>query len=219
MFKEFLVQNNIVPAPVMDLSGKKLIKLDLSKHNQELAQLDLNDESAFSRFISDQLKDDEIGYGGYGEERSLYSRSDLFSSEEPRTIHLGLDLWTEAGTSVFAPLDGKIHSFNNLAVHGDYGPVIILEHQIENRVFYSLYGHLSVKSLENKKVGQEVKEGQEFAWLGGYHENFHWPPHLHFQLMLDLQGKTGDYSGVCRKSESSAYLENCPDPALLLIEQ
>ena len=216
MLKELLAQNNIIPAPVLDLAEKKLIKLDLSKYNQELAQRDLNDESDFSRFILDHLKDNEIGYGGYGEERSLYSRSDLFSSEEPRTIHLGLDLWTEAGTSVYAPLDGKIHSFNNLAVHGDYGPVIILEHQIGDQMLYSLYGHLSVKSLDDKKIGHKIKKGQEFAWLGAYYENFHWPPHLHFQLMWDLQGNTSDYPGVCKKSESSAYLENCPDPMLLL---
>ncbi len=216
MLKELLVQNNIIPAPVMDLSGKKLVNLDLSKHNRELTQLDLNDESAFSRFISDQLEFNEIGYGGYGEERSIYSRSDLFSSEEPRTIHLGLDLWTEAGTSICAPLDGKIHSYNNLAVHGDYGPVIILEHHIGDLLLYSLYGHLSVKSLEDKQIGQEVKKGQEFAWLGAYHENFHWPPHLHFQLMWDLNGRVGDYPGVCKKSESSAYLKNCPDPEILL---
>ncbi len=216
MLEEILIQNEIIPAPVMDLSGKRFVKLDLSKNNEKLAQLDLNDEQAFSQFISDQLKDDEIGYGGYGEERSLYSRSDLFSSEEPRTVHLGTDLWTAAGTSVFAPLEGKIHSFSNLAVHGDYGPVIILEHQLGDQKLYSLYGHLSLKSLKGKKVGQEIKKGQEFAWLGAYHENFHWPPHLHFQLMWDLQGKTGDYPGVCKKSESLAYLENCPDPKLLI---
>ena len=218
MLKQLLDQNAVIPAPVIDLNEKKLVQLDLSKNNQELAHLNLNDESAFSTFISDQLKGDEIGCGGYAEERSLYSRSELFSSEEPRTVHLGIDLWTAAGTSGFAPLAGKIHSFSNLAVHGDYGPIIILEHQLADQKLYSLYGHLSLKSLEGKRVGQKIKKGQEFAWLGDYHENFHWPPHLHFQLMWDLQGNTGDYPGVCKKSEAKRYLSNCPDPKLLISE-
>lgn len=216
MLEELLQENNIRPGKVMRFDQSKAIKLDLSKDNQALAEIDLNDEHSFSSFIFDQLDKDLIGYGGYGEERGLYSRSDLFEGEEPRTIHLGIDLWTSARTPVYAPLDATIHSFDNRAVHGDYGPVIILEHDLGDKKLYSLYGHLSVSSLEGKQRGQLIKKGEKFAWLGEYKENFHWPPHLHFQLMWDMQGNKGDYLGVCKRTEKEFFLANCPDPSIFI---
>lgn len=199
----------------MKLDNEKLHHFDLSKYNKALDNVDLNDEQAFTQYIFNELKANNCtaGIGGYGEERSLYSRSTLFSDEEPRTIHLGIDVWTAAGEAVFAPLDSTVHSFANRNVHGDYGPVIILEHNIENHVFHTLYGHLSTDSLDGLTIGQEIKKGQEFARIGQYHENFHWPPHLHFQVIIDMQDMVGDYPGVCKKSESDFYLKNCVDPS------
>lgn len=216
MLEQLLAQHQIKASQVIACDESKAIKLDLSKDNEALAAVDLNNEASFGQFIFDQLPEGSIGYGGYGEERSLYARSDLFSAEEPRTIHLGVDLWAKAGTLVYTPLDAKVHSFDNRAYHGDYGPVIILEHQVANRTLYSLYGHLSITSLEGKSLGQVIRAGEQFAWLGEYAENFHWPPHLHFQLMWDLQGHVDDYPGVCRASEKDKYLANCPDAELLL---
>lgn len=220
MLQQLLKENKLKPHPVIafDWASGNFHRLDLSKDNPDLAQIDVNDEQSFSSYINQVLKDHkaEIGIGGYGEERSLYSRSDLFDDEEPRTIHLGIDIWAPARTPVFAPLDGKIHSFDNRAYHGDYGPVIILEHQLADKRLFSLYGHLSIKSLEGKEVGQPIHASEQFAWLGEYGENFHWPPHLHFQLMWDMEGNVEDYPGVCKASEKEVYLKNCPDPNLFL---
>jgi murein DD-endopeptidase MepM/ murein hydrolase activator NlpD len=218
MLKDLVQKQAVVSASVIRLAPEKAIPLDLSKSNQNLSSIDLNDEASFSSFIFDQLKEDEVGYGGYAEERSLYSRSDLFEGEEPRSIHLGIDLWSAAGTAVYAPLEGTIHSFDNRAFHGDYGPVIILAHRLENEVFYSLYGHLSTESLQGLEKGRVIKAGQQIATMGHYAENFHWPPHLHFQLILDMQGHEGDYPGVCKASEKEAYLQNCPDPSFLIFD-
>jgi len=52
--------------------------------------------------------------------------------------------------------------------------------------------------------------------FGGMDENGYWPPHLHFQLMFDMEGKHGDYPGACRYSEKDKYLKNIPDPQLIL---
>lgn len=214
--KELLQLHHINPSQVIRFKREDVVPLDLSRHNAPLAQIDLNDEFAFNQFIFGQLNTGKIGFGGYGEERGLYSRSDLFDGEEARTIHLGVDIWTASGTFVYAPLEGTVHSFDNHAVHGDYGPVIILKHQIEGFVFHSLYGHLSTDSLDGLSVGQFVKKGQVLAKVGAYHENFHWPPHLHFQLIIDMGEHMGDYPGVCKKSESQYYLSNCPDPELII---
>jgi hypothetical protein len=47
-------------------------------------------------------------------------------------------------------------------------------------------------------------------------ENGNWPSHLHFQIILDLQDWQGDYPGVCKYSERQLWLDNCPDPDLIL---
>lgn len=216
--KELLKSVDIAPAQVVKFEAQEAVRLDLSKRNDQLQEIDLNDAEAFSTFIHRQIADGggNIGWGGYLEERALYARSALFQEVEPRTIHLGIDVWAAAGTKVFAPLDGVVHSFDNRKIHGDYGPVIILRHSVNNLVFHTLYGHLSTASLHGLKEGQHLEKGQSFASLGIYEENFHWPPHLHFQVIMDMQGLEGDYPGVCRKSELGYYRTNCPDPQVLV---
>jgi murein DD-endopeptidase MepM/ murein hydrolase activator NlpD len=217
--EELLKSADTAPVQVVKFEAQQAVRLDLSKHNHQLQQIDLNDAEAFSTFINRQIADGggSIGWGGYLEERGLYSRSALFQETEPRTIHLGIDIWAAAGTSVFAPLDGVVHSFDNRKIHGDYGPVIILRHCINDQVFHTLYGHLSTASLQGLQEGQHIEKGQCFASLGVYEENFHWPPHLHFQAIMDMQGQMGDYPGVCRKSEQDYYQNNCPDPDCLVL--
>lgn len=213
-----LQQSGLVPASPVRLDPARLHHFDLSHQNKALNRIDLNDEEQFTRYIFGELEAHECtaGIGGYAEQRSLYSRSDLFEDEEPRTIHLGVDIWTQSGTPVYAPLEAIVHSFANHKVHGDYGPVIILQHELEGETFFTLYGHLSTMSLHGLYEGKWIKRGEQFASLGAYHENYHWPPHLHFQVMLDMEGKKGDYPGVCKASERDYYLANCPDPAVLL---
>ena len=130
-------------------------------------------------------------------------------------IHLGLDIWGPADTPVFAPLAGTVHSFAFNDAFGDYGATLILKHQLDDLVFHTLYGHLSLASIQNKKEGQVIVGGETIAWFGAPEENGHWPPHLHFQVIQNMQGNSGDYPGVCSYEDQSGYLENCPNPALL----
>jgi murein DD-endopeptidase MepM/ murein hydrolase activator NlpD len=156
-------------------------------------------------------------YGGYGEDRSVYTQ-ELFApaGEEPRTIHLGLDIFAPHGTEVFTPLPGRVHSSKVNDRPGDYGPTIILEHSIHGGQFYTLYGHLSRESLKGLKPGAAFMAGEAIASLGTRNENGGWPPHLHFQIILDLKGMRGDYPGVCKRSEREQWLAICPDPRPLL---
>lgn len=194
--------------------------LDFTANNTRLSAVDYKDTAAFDRYIQTELLDDgsKIGVGGYDEHRVLYARSTHFGTahEEPRCIHLGIDLWVPAGTPVIAPLPGVLHSFADNDHFGDYGPTLILQHTIEGHTFYTLYGHLSRSSLLNLSIGQPFEAGQPIATVGPWPENGHWPPHLHFQLMESLGEATGDYPGVCTLSDRAAYLANCPDPNLLL---
>ncbi|WP_298392820.1 peptidoglycan DD-metalloendopeptidase family protein [Flavobacterium sp.] len=196
------------------------VAIDLSTTNEGLSLLNLTDANAFEHYIEEYLakKNAKVAYGGYLENRNLYKRSTVFNSDksEERNIHIGLDLWIKAGTSVLAALDGTIHSFQNNTSLGDYGPTIILEHQVEEITFYTLYGHLSLDSLSGKQVGAKVTKGDVIATLGSAPINGDYAPHLHFQIIIDLEGKTGDYAGVSSTNTLEFYKSNCPDPNELL---
>jgi 4-aminobutyrate aminotransferase-like enzyme/Ser/Thr protein kinase RdoA (MazF antagonist) len=162
-----------------------------------------------------------IGIGRYHEARLLYTTEQfkVQTDEMPqaRTVHLGIDLYMHSNALVYAPLDGRVHSFNNNTGHLDYGPAIILEHQIEDgERFYTLYGHLSLDSLEELTVGMPVAKGQSFARIGEPPTNGGWPPHLHFQIILDMLGETGNFPGVARPAEWDIWNHVCPDPNLIL---
>lgn len=200
----------------------KLLLLDFTDTNKELTAEVVEDIDLFSAYVSQQLTEAGAlyGIGGYDEHRTVYSRSKVFDpatpGEEPRRLHLGIDIWGKAGTAVFAPLEGIVHSFAFNDQYGDYGATIILYHACNEVSFHSLYGHVSLKDLEGLTEGKKVKAGELIAHFGEPKENGHWPPHLHFQLILDMEGRKGDYPGVCKFSEREKYLLNCPDPDMIL---
>jgi murein DD-endopeptidase MepM/ murein hydrolase activator NlpD len=197
----------------------RLFEFDFTASNTELAPEDVNDTTKFSNWVSKKLKDNNsrYGIGGYMEHRTLYARSQLFNTEdEPRRLHLGVDIWADAGTPVYVPINATIHSFADNNHFGDYGPTIILKHQLDGLELYTLYGHLNRESLNGLSAGDLVVKGKQIAVFGNQDENGHWPPHLHFQLMFDMEGCYGDYPGVGRYSEKDKYLRNIPDPNLIL---
>lgn len=202
------------------ISYTEYIPLDLSVSNIELSKLAIDDATIFEEFIEEKLLKNKakVAFGGYNEERNLYKRSTVFNDNqtEERNIHIGLDLWIKAGTPVLAALDGTIHSFNYNNNLGDYGPTILLKHSIKDQSFYTLYGHLSLESIANIEVGSFFTKGQQLATLGDASVNGNYAPHLHFQIIKDIATNIGDYPGVCSKKDLNYYLENCPDPNLLL---
>ena len=173
------------------------------------------DAAAATREIFCRLEqaDAEVGIGRYKEARACYTAEQFrpADGQEPRTVHLGVD-----GTPLQAPLPGTVHSFQDNALPLDYGPTIILEHALEGVVFYTLYGHLSPDSLEGLAVGMPVARGQEFARVGTYPGNGNWPPHVHFQITVDLLGEAGNFPGVAAASQLGVWESLCPDPNLIL---
>lgn len=196
------------------------IKIDLSLTNPELQDISISEIDECTAYIKNVLDRNNaaVAYGGYLEKRNLYANNSKFTSADinNRNIHLGVDFWTEAGSGVLAPLNGKIHSFKNNTSYGDYGPTIILEHNSNNVLFYSLYGHLSLESISGLYIGKEYKKGDVIATLGTPDINVGYAPHLHFQLINDIQGSFGDYPGVCSEKDRESYVLNCPDPNHLL---
>ena len=217
---EILLNQTSIKVIDETINYKNYVAFDLSAKYTDELNLDLTNSEKFEEYVENHLSRNKakVAFGGYLETRNLYKRSTTFNDKitEERNIHIGLDLWIKAGTSVLSALDGKIHSFQNNISLGDYGPTIILEHEIEDVTFYTLYGHLSLESLEGKKEGQFVKKGEKIAELGKPPINGDYAPHLHFQIIKDIQNKKGDYPGVCSANELDFYKENCPDPNLLM---
>lgn len=203
-----------------EIEYSEYVPLNLSVTNTDLQNHKLETAQDYEIFIQNCLDaaHGKIMFGGYVETRNLYQRSTVFknSDSDERNIHIGLDLWINEQAPIYAALEGKIHSFQNNTALGDYGPTIILEHQIDNFKFHTLYGHLSEVSLVGKKVGDLVQKGTQIATLGLPPINGDYAPHLHFQIIIDMEGNFGDYPGVCNEKRLSFYKENCPDPNWLL---
>lgn len=229
-----------------DPARQKIAALDLTASNRGLDETIFNDTAIFSAYIDALRKKQNADYliGGYNELRVIYGRSELFNTQktvrsidgpvevnelkvppyiggdpgesEPRRLHIGTDVWGPAGTPVFAFMGGMVHSFAFNDNYGDYGATLVLAHQLDSVPFYTLYGHISLRDINYINEGDYVVRGQEIAHFGDKKENGHWPPHLHFQIISDMELYEGDYPGVCRQSERKKYLNNCPDPDLIL---
>ena len=206
------------PVLIIDPSKDRISRLDLSSENPDLTPDVYGNIEKFTSFIDMnlQMTGSAFLYGGYCEPRYIYAASSVFDAghlgEEPRRIHIGLDIWGKAGTPVHAPIGGVLHSMKMNDSNGDYGSTLVLQHQLDGIVFHTLYGHMSASDLVIQE-GSYIMQGQEFAHFGMPHENGNWPPHLHFQIVIDMELNEGDYPGVCRLSELDKYAFNCPDPA------
>ncbi|WGD34073.1 peptidoglycan DD-metalloendopeptidase family protein [Olleya sp. YS] len=208
---------------VIDASIPKsdYISIDLSQSNPALDTFDNSSSKAWDTYITNYLNthNKQVAFGGYLERRNLYNRSAYFASQsqaEQRNIHLGLDLWCPADTPVLACFDGTIHSFKNNTNFGDYGPTLVLQHKINEVAFYTLYGHLSVASILNLKVGKMVQQGDTIAYLGDASVNGDYAPHLHFQIIIDIQDYVGDYPGVCSLNDLEFFKQNTINPEVVL---
>lgn len=201
-------------------NSKPFKRLDFSKSNEVLLTRNLSETADFSEFVFQEMLSENayVGIGGYGEDRIIYRQRKHFSQDEenPRSIHLGTDIWTDAGEPIYAPLDATVHSYAFNNHYGDYGPTIILSHELDNITFYTLYGHLSLASLDGLYAGKKILTGEHFANIGPYPENGDWPPHLHFQIISDIGSYKGDFPGVSSIQDSEHYLNICPDANLIL---
>ncbi len=223
---EWLQTNSDSFASVIDadLRNEPLIVFDLSIGSHLLSgDPEENSEAKLTERLFRLMKDAgvKVGVGRYDEARMLYI-TPLFGgdgelTDERRTVHLGIDLFVEAGSAVYAPLAGTVHAFNNNSSPLDYGPMIILKHQADDgQEFFTLYGHLSEDSIAGLQVGQAVERGQRIASIGDPSVNGGWTPHLHFQIITDLLDQGCDFPGVCRASVREIWKCFSPDPNLIL---
>ncbi|MYE34186.1 MAG: aminotransferase class III-fold pyridoxal phosphate-dependent enzyme [Gemmatimonadales bacterium] len=223
-------------APVLDPDPRTAptVTLDLSVGSgDDGGTFDPTDHAAFSRRLFDRIRDAgaAVGIGRYDEVRWWYTgeafRAPGNEMDEWRTVHLGVDLFAEPGTPVLVPLGGRVVSARDNADRLDYGPTIILEHELEDPAgeaaasdepvrFRTLFGHLSPESLPQVAHGEVVEAGRTIGWIGSPPDNGDWAPHLHFQILLDPLGYEGTFPGVAAPSGRGTWTAVSPDPNHLL---
>ena len=160
-----------------------------------------------------------LGY--YNEPRLIYTapafRLGPWKASDRRTVHLAVDIFAPSGTPLYAPMEGVVVSAEYRPDNLDYGGVIMLEHETPSGDrFYTLYGHLDPAFIQTLKLGQRVPKGNAFCSLGSQECNGGWPPHVHFQLILDTVGMGSDLPGVGAPEDMAFWHRLCPNPATLL---
>ncbi len=217
-------ENHAAIGPVVEADLRQAIVFDLSVGSSELESPEAaGDTPALTEKIFARIREAgaPAAIGRYDEARLVY-QSDAFrssSGEHPewRTVHLGVDLFLPPGTPVLAPLPGRIHSFRDNAARLDYGPTVIVEHAPSGApAFFTLYGHLTARSLSGLSRGMAVARGQEIGRVGSPPGNGDWPPHVHFQIVLDLLGRDGEFPGVGPASQRRVWKSLSPDPSPML---
>jgi len=224
--------------PVLDPDPRAVSTavIDLSvESGDDGGTFDPADHAAFGRFLLDRMRDAgaRVGIGRYDEVRWWYTTPEFVTPaddvDEWRTVHLGIDLFAGAGTPVRSPLAGRITSVADNGTRLDYGPTVIVEHRLDAAAerrdgdaagepvrFFTLYGHLAPRTLDEIRPGTDVAAGDVVGWLGAPPRNGGWAPHLHFQLIVDPLDHEGTFPGVAAPSQRDVWRALSPDPNLLL---
>ena len=182
-----------------------------------------NEEPPFSARIEAEMRAAgvRVAVGQYDEPRLVYATPAFAEGDgttnEHRTVHIGLDLFAAAGTTVHAPIDGVVAVVENHAIPLDYGGTVLLKHETgDGTPFWTLCGHLSPASTEGLRVGDRVAAGQRIATLGTAAENGGWPPHLHLQVITDLLDERKNFPGVGTPTHRDVWRSVSPDPNLIV---
>lgn len=161
----------------------------------------------------EEIQNVQWGIGRYNERRHNMYTAPQYANR--RYIHMGIDIWTPPGEPVYASRVGLIAYMADHDQPGNYGPTIVLNHQIGKSDLFALYGHLTRDSLTENSIGDIVHQGSIFAKIGSSEENGGWMPHLHYQLSWNDPGEA-DMPGVVAESELEEALQVYPDPRIVL---
>lgn len=213
-------RGNLAPLMGCDVSDAPLGSL--SAENSTWPQNPFHMPLEEAARVGEEFENDgRIWLGYYHEPRLIYADPAFcngpWKASDRRTVHLAVDMFTVAGTPMFAPLRGEVFVAEYRAGHLDYGGVIILRHETpQGDLFYTLYGHLDPEFLNRLSVGQVIEKGEAFCRLGDPSMNDGWAPHLHFQLALTTEGIEADWPGVGDPDEMYLWAAICPSPVALM---
>ena len=204
-----------------EIRANHIVPLDLTPDSPWLAGMPEGEDLDLFQQKIDQLQAANPGgliAGGYLEPRKLYT-TDAYLKQgndgpEYRSVHLGIDYWLPAGTAVHALYDGVVVCSTFQPDPKEYGGLVILRPMFDDHPFFSLYGHLSERTVVSLREGDFLLAGDRIGELGPPEENGQWVPHLHLQLMLSLLGYRDDFPGVAYPKQVRVWESICPDPKI-----
>ncbi|MDC1312409.1 aminotransferase class III-fold pyridoxal phosphate-dependent enzyme [Flavobacteriaceae bacterium] len=223
-FKTWAKNNNFT---LTDIFPSQVLKTDLHLLDLKIsspwigAKESFNDLDLFAFKINQIQKQHptKLIAGGYLEPRPIYTsksyEKQANQAAQNRTLHLGIDFWLPSQTSVHTPLKAEVVVASYNPQSKQYGGLVILKHNEDGLIFYTLYGHLCKASVAAQRVGDVLKKGDRIGALGNPLQNGQWAPHLHFQIMLSMLDNTQDFPGVAFPKQMQVWKSICPDPNLL----
>lgn len=140
--------------------------------------------------------------------RSVYSVLRASTYYGGRDVGMGahewIDIATDVGTPVYASYQGEVtYAWYN----GNWGNVIVIKHQWEWEIYYTVYAHLNAIYVSK---GQVLKEGDIIGEVGDTGNAT--GPHLHFQIDTDHTTLHPFYPVNCEGSISEVVNQgNCID--------
>jgi len=173
---------------------RDVVAADLSARTDELTFGSWRDPAAIRRAV--EPRPGTVAIGRHGERRLVHDVGPELS--EPETVHLGVDLFVEPGTSVLAPLAGRIISRSTREV--------LLS--VRDGLTLRLAGVEPAPAL-----GAAVEPGEAIGRVAPVEQDSRLPAHVHVQLVDDA---VDDVPGLVPPSLAAAWSAICPDPAPML---
>lgn len=102
-----------------------------------------------------------------------FGRYDLDSGEY-EWKHAGIDLKLPEGTPFGSIAGGKVFETGTESVMGNY---VIIEHHIDNEIYYSIYGHMKTIDVQKDQI---VRSGEQIGTVGSTGASS--GAHIHLQI-------------------------------------
>jgi len=211
-------------APVLDqpcaMMAKALVPFGDIQHPVARASAEGRPDTAEKAWLEIAAREGaSLGIGPWGEDRPVYTTEAFVSrmaAGKRRSLHLGLDLFLDAGANVRAPLAGRVIDLYATDLPLDYGHAVLLQHDpVEGIRFYTLWGHLSAGTVHARHLGEVLEAGDVIGQLGRNTENGGWAPHLHLQILTYKPESAADVIGAGEPDYKAVWAELFPNAATL----
>ncbi|HEX5826266.1 MAG TPA: aminotransferase [Candidatus Limnocylindrales bacterium] len=188
----------LATAPLL-ADAREPVALDLSTTSDALAGSALGNPAVVGTLVAAAEAIGARAIGRWGEGRLVDARPD--APDEPATVHLGIDVFVPAGTSVHAPVGGRIRVDTDGTLVIDAGAFDLRLAGVDP------YRGLAGEVAAGREVGTVSPRPPDGL-----------PPHVHVQR-VDVPGTGVEGVPVPRAAQPSlaaAWLRRSPDPSALL---
>ena len=183
----------LATAPLLADMGE-VAALDLSTTSVALDGTAIGDPAAVGDLVRGAVAGGARPVGRWGEGRLVDTRLDAM--DEAATVHLGIDVFADAGTPVHAPVGGRVRLRAGRPRHRRH-----------------LRPRASTASTRRSGSGTEVAAGDVVGAVASAGPDG-LPPHVHVQRVA-VPGLDAPAARASRRSPRP-WLELCPDPSSLL---